>query len=86
MNILIINGSPRGRRSNSLCLANSFVEGVQEVLEGRGEEAHIDEVDMDFALIVFVNNLSTKYNNSGISCRLWSSTCLNSCLFRSYYS
>ena len=46
MNILIINGSPRGRRSNSLCLANSFVEGVQEVLEGRGEEAHIDEVDV----------------------------------------
>lgn len=26
MNILLINGSPKGKRSNSLRLANSFIE------------------------------------------------------------
>ena len=30
MNILLINGSPKGKRSNSLRLANSFIEGFKE--------------------------------------------------------
>ena len=46
MNILIINGSPRGRRSNSLRLANSFVEGVKEALANKEEEVLVDEVDV----------------------------------------
>lgn len=29
MNLLILNGSPRGTRSNSLCLTNAFVEGME---------------------------------------------------------
>lgn len=32
MNILLINGSPKGKRSNSLRLANSFIEGLQTAL------------------------------------------------------
>ena len=31
MRILLINGSPKGKTSNSLRLAESFVEGVREV-------------------------------------------------------
>ena len=30
MNILLINGSPKGKASNSLRLAKSFIEGVSE--------------------------------------------------------
>lgn len=30
MNVLLINGSPKGKRSNSLRLANSFIEGFKE--------------------------------------------------------
>lgn len=29
MNVLLINGSPKGKRSNSLRLANSFIERLQ---------------------------------------------------------
>ncbi|MDR2447281.1 MAG: NAD(P)H-dependent oxidoreductase, partial [Treponema sp.] len=28
MNILVINGSPKGEKSNTLRLANAFVEGI----------------------------------------------------------
>ena len=28
MNILLINGSPKGERSNTLRLANAFLEGI----------------------------------------------------------
>lgn len=34
MNILLINGSPKGERSNSLRLANAFVNGVKAEAEG----------------------------------------------------
>ena len=34
MNVLIINGSPRGQRSNSFRLAKAFAEGVIEVAAG----------------------------------------------------
>ena len=30
MNILLINGSPKGKASNSLRLAKSFIEGISE--------------------------------------------------------
>lgn len=46
MKILVINGSPRGKRSNSLCLANSFVDGVRDVLEANGQEVIVDEIDV----------------------------------------
>lgn len=46
MKVLIINGSPKGRTSNSLRLAASFVEGLREELEGGGEQVLLDEVDV----------------------------------------
>lgn len=30
MNILLINGSPKGKRSNTYKLATSFIEGIKE--------------------------------------------------------
>ena len=33
MKILLINGSPKGKASNSLRLANSFIEGVKAEAE-----------------------------------------------------
>ncbi len=46
MKILLINGSPKGKKSNSLRLAASFVEGVKSTAEGRGEEVTVDEVEV----------------------------------------
>lgn len=46
MNILLINGSPRAKRSNSRKLALSFIEGMRGVAEGRGEEVQLDEVNV----------------------------------------
>lgn len=41
MKILLINGSPRGKRSNSLKLAQSFIEGIKEK-----DEVFIDELNV----------------------------------------
>ena len=41
MKILLINGSPRGKRSNSLKLALSFIEGVKEKED---DEVVVDEL------------------------------------------
>ena len=46
MKILIINGSPKGKRSNSLKLTNSFAEGYKITTEQRGEQADIEELDL----------------------------------------
>ena len=43
MKVLLINGSPKGKSSNSLKLANSFVEGIRETAEKSGEFV-LDEV------------------------------------------
>lgn len=44
MNILLINGSPKGKRSNSLRLANSFIEGFKEGYKSKNEVISIDEM------------------------------------------
>ena len=44
MNILLINGSPKGKRSNSLRLANSFIEGFKEGYKSKNEAISIDEI------------------------------------------
>lgn len=44
MNILLINGSPKGKRSNSLRLANSFIEGFKEGYNSKNEAVSIDEM------------------------------------------
>ena len=46
MKILLINGSPKGKKSNSLRLAASFVEGVKSKTEGKGESVTVDEVEV----------------------------------------
>lgn len=46
MKILVINGSPRGKASNSLRLANSFVGGVRHALEAKGIEVVVDTIDV----------------------------------------
>ena len=46
MKILLINGSPKGKRSNSLRLSNSFIEGYREEVEKNGEEVTVDEIEV----------------------------------------
>lgn len=43
MNILLINGSPKGKRSNSLRLANSFIDGFKEGYKSKNEAVSIDD-------------------------------------------
>jgi multimeric flavodoxin WrbA len=42
MKVLLINGSPRGKRSNSLKLALSFIDGIKE----KEENVLVDELDV----------------------------------------
>lgn len=46
MKILLINGSPKGKRSNSLRLAKSFIEGVKAVHENSGTSVEVDELEL----------------------------------------
>ena len=46
MRILLINGSPKGKRSNSLKLANSFIEGLKAKKEENGVGISLDELDV----------------------------------------
>lgn len=46
MNILVINGSPKGTRSNTLRLATAFTDGVLTECEKRGEKATIETVEV----------------------------------------
>ena len=46
MKILLINGSPKGKRSNSLRLAKSFIEGVKAVNENSGTSVEVDELEL----------------------------------------
>lgn len=45
MKILLINGSPKGKRSNSLRLAEKFIEGVRCESEKSGVQVTLDEVE-----------------------------------------
>lgn len=44
MNILVINASPRGKRSNSYRLTGAFLEGLREEAEKRGRETRVTEL------------------------------------------
>ena len=46
MKVLIINGSPKGKRSNSLKLADSFVQGFAEANQAEGKELSVEELDI----------------------------------------
>ncbi len=43
MKILLINGSPKGERSNSLQIANAFVKGIEEETDIELETIHLRE-------------------------------------------
>ncbi len=44
MNILVINASPKGKRSNSYRLTKTFLEGMMEEEERSGGKAHVTEL------------------------------------------
>ena len=44
MKILLINGSPKGKGSNSLKLAYSFLEGFKDGCARKGEDLSIEEL------------------------------------------
>lgn len=47
MNVLVLNGSPRGERSNTLRLARAFVEGFSEVTpDTEAEIIHVNKLDI----------------------------------------
>ena len=46
MKILLINGSPKAKRSNSLKLAHSFVEGYKSQQESQGTTVEIEELEV----------------------------------------
>lgn len=44
MNILVINGSPKGTRSNTWKLTTAFLEGLKQSLSETGTEARVEEL------------------------------------------
>ena len=45
MKVLLINGSPKGKTSNSLKLASSFIEGVRDAIDNK-EDFVVDELNL----------------------------------------
>ena len=46
MNILVINASPKGKRSNTLQLADAFVGGIKDKRDSQGLETNIEQIDL----------------------------------------
>ena len=46
MNILVINGSPKGSRSNSLRLTDAFVKGVSSQTDSHMEQLTLSKLDI----------------------------------------
>ncbi|WP_316608949.1 NAD(P)H-dependent oxidoreductase [uncultured Ruminococcus sp.] len=53
MKILLINGSPKGARSNTLRLSHAFVEGIEAHTEAELEEMIVGELDINPCLGCF---------------------------------
>lgn len=47
MNILVINGSPKGTRSNTWKLTTAFLEGLKQSLSETGTEARVEELQVN---------------------------------------
>lgn len=47
MNILVINGSPKGTRSNTWKLTTAFLEGLKQSLSETGTEAWVEELQVN---------------------------------------
>ena len=52
-NILLLNGSPKGKRSNTYKLATSFIEGIREKQEVVVEELFVNELELKTCLGCF---------------------------------
>lgn len=64
MNILVLNGSPKGNASNTLRLTDSFLKGLQDAYSNKNIETSID--------IVHINNLHIEACRGCFSC--WNKT------------
>ena len=47
MKILLINGSPKGTKSNSLRLAHSFLDGIREHESERERSVEVEELHLN---------------------------------------
>lgn len=47
MKILVINGSPKGNRSNTMKLTRAFVGGMQEVAQAKNSDFELDELQVN---------------------------------------
>lgn len=47
MNILLINGSPKGRRSNTYRLSKAFIKGISQTADSVCEELTVSEMDIN---------------------------------------
>lgn len=46
MNILVINGSPKGNRSNSMKLTSAFLKGLYDKRKASGLETQVEQIDV----------------------------------------
>lgn len=46
MKILVVNGSPKGKRSNTLCLTNTFVKGIEIKAEEKGLSVEVEQLNV----------------------------------------
>lgn len=53
MNILLINGSPKGKNSNTYKLATAFVDGIKEKTEVILDEVSVNKMDIKSCLGCF---------------------------------
>ena len=69
MKILLINGSPKGSRSNSLRLAGAFVDGVTEACRKKGESTELTELHLSTMQIGACKGCFACWNSTpGICC------------------
>ncbi len=68
MKILLINGSPKGKNSNSLRLANSFMEGLRIKAEEQGQSVELEELDVSSLKIAPCKGCFSCWRNTPGSC------------------
>ena len=46
MKVLMINGSPKGKKSNTYKLTNAFIEGIKEATDVEYEEIQVNNLNI----------------------------------------
>ena len=68
MKVLLINGSPKGKTSNSLKLASSFIEGVRDAIDNK-EDFVVDELNLATMNIIPCKGCFVCWKNTpGVCC------------------